>query len=191
MAKKEQGVDRYSAIAMFLHWLTVLLVIAAFTLGLGGSEQRVYAAANDTQRHIHETLGLTIFFLTLIRLVWRWLDTQPALPSLPRLMVVGARLVQYALYLLLFITPITAVLGAWYQAHPVDLVFGINIGPWIGPDHALGDSIVHIHRLLGDAVIWVAGAHALAAIYHHYLRKEAVLVSMLPQSVAAWFGQVK
>ena len=33
---------------------------------------------------------------------------------------------------------------------------------------------------LGDAVLWLAGGHALAGLYHHYFRRDNVLVSMLP-----------
>ncbi|MEJ2359934.1 MAG: cytochrome b/b6 domain-containing protein [Gammaproteobacteria bacterium] len=182
----QQTVTRYSRVAIFFHWLTVILVILAFILGPGGSEERIYAAANDTQRHIHETLGMTIFILMFLRLAWRWMDKQPVLPPLPPLMVLGARLVQYVLYLLLFVTPLTAITGAWLQGHAVDLVFGINIGPWIGPSHHLGSTIAEVHGVLGDTIIWLAGFHALAAIFHHVMRKEDILVSMLPQVFVAW-----
>lgn len=176
---------------MFLHWLTVVLVLAAFILGPGGSEERIYSAANAAQRHLHETLGLTIFFLSFIRLGWRWIDTQPALPALPPFMVLAARLVQYALYLLLFLLPISAVVGAWLEGHPVDLLFGINIGPWLAQNHALGSKIAHLHGFLGDTIIWVSGAHALAAIYHHAVRKDDILESMLPRRLAAWIPRMK
>lgn len=181
----QQQISRYSGVAMFLHWLTVLLVIAAFILGPGGGEERVYAAARDTQRHLHETLGLTVFFLTVIRLLWRWRDRQPELPSLPRQMALAARAVQYTLYILLFLVPVTAILGAWLEGHPISLVLGIEIGPWFGPAHELGVDIAHVHGFLGDTIIWLAGFHALAGIYHQLVRKDEVLTSMLPRMFAA------
>lgn len=189
MQNQEQSAHRYGSIAMLLHWLTVVLVVIAFILGPGGSEQHIYAAAMDSQRHLHETIGLSVFFLTLIRLGWRWLDTQPQLPPLPPMMVLAARFVQYVLYILLLITPMTAITGAWLEGHPVDLLFGINIGPWFGPAHALGDTIAEIHGFLGDTILWLSGAHALAALFHQFVRKDDILVSMLPDSLAAWLGQ--
>lgn len=189
MVEQEQKVERYSTVAMFLHWLTVVLVIAAFILGPGDTEKQIYSSALATQRHLHETLGLTIFFLTLIRLAWRWIVCQPELPVLPPIMVFAARLVQYALYLILFFAPITAVLGAWLEGHPVDLIFGVNIGPWLSANHELGSKIAHVHVFLGESIMWVAGAHALAAIFHHAVRKDDILVSMLPRRVASWLGR--
>jgi len=38
-----------------------------------------------------------------------------------------------------------------------------------------------VHEFLGNAIMWLAGLHAVAAIYHHLILKEGVLKSMLPQ----------
>lgn len=184
----QQEESRYSGIAMVFHWLTVLLVLVAFILGPGGSEQRVYAAAGDAQRMLHETVGMTVFALTLLRLVWRWWDTQPEPPELPPSMALAARLVQVTLYMLLFAVPITAISGAWLEGHAVTLVLGIKFGPWLAPAHSLGHSIAHVHKFLGDAIIWLAGLHALAAIYHHLIRKDGILISMLPRAIGAWLA---
>ena len=47
--------------------------------------------------------------------------------------------------------------------------------------HDMGARIAEIHTWLGDAILWVAGLHALAAIYHHAVIRDGVLVSMLPR----------
>jgi len=59
----------------------------------------------------------------------------------------------------------------------------------LGLSHDLGVTIAEIHTLLGDAILWVAGLHAAAGIYHHVVLKDGVLVSMIP----SWFplGQPK
>jgi cytochrome b561 len=41
-----------------------------------------------------------------------------------------------------------------------------------------------LHTSLGDAILWLAGFHALAALFHHFVLKDSVLVSMLPRSIA-------
>ena len=52
---------RYGAVAQALHWLTAILVVAAYFMGLGGSEERVYSSAADFTRQTHETLGVAVF----------------------------------------------------------------------------------------------------------------------------------
>ena len=76
-AKSASEPRRYGAVAQSLHWATALLVLVAFIYGPGGSEARVYAAARDFDRHLHETLGSTVFVIAVVRLLWRQFDHRP------------------------------------------------------------------------------------------------------------------
>ena len=51
--------------------------------------------------------------------------------------------------------------------------------------HALGNTFAELHGWLGDAILWLAGLHATAAIYHHQILRDGVLASMLPLDAAA------
>jgi cytochrome b561 len=174
---------RYSTVAQTFHWLTAIVVLIAFIYGPGGSEERVYSVARNFDRQLHETLGLTIFALVLLRLLWRLFDTRPAADAVPRWMDMASKAVQGALYLLLFSVPMTAIAGAWLEGHPLTLLAGIEIAPRLALSHDLGATVAEIHTWLGDAILWVAGLHAAAALYHHFMRKDGVLVAMLPR----WF----
>lgn len=175
---------RYGTVAQALHWATALLVLVAFIYGPGGSEQRVYAPAADFDRQLHETLGSSVFLLVVLRVLWRTFDTRPDPAQLSRWMGISAKVAHGALYVLLFALPITAVTGAWLEGHPVTLLAGVRIPPPLGLSHAAGANIARLHTWLGDAILWLAGLHALAAIYHHIVLKDGVLVSMLPRRLA-------
>lgn len=170
---------RYGGVAQAFHWLTAILVLVAFIYGPGGSEQRVYSPARDFDRQLHETLGLCVLILSVLRLAWRAVDSQPDPEPVPRWMGVTAKAVQGLLYLLLFVVPLTAITGAWLEGHPLTWLGG-EIGPWIGRSHDLGATITEVHGWLGDVILWVAGLHAVAALYHHFVLKDGVLRSMLP-----------
>ena len=172
--------QRYGAVAQAFHWLTAALVLAAFLYGPGGSEQRVYSAARDFDRQLHETLGVTVLAVVLLRLLWRAFDTHPDPPDVPRWMGVASKAVQALLYALLLALPVTAVTGAWLEGHPLTLLAGVRIAPALAESHDLGRTIASVHGWLGDAVMWVAGLHAAAALYHHFVRRDGVLRSMLP-----------
>jgi len=56
----------------------------------------------------------------------------------------------------------------------------LQIAPQLALSHDTGTTIATLHTWLGDAILWVAGFHAIAAIYHHLFLKDDVLSSMLP-----------
>ncbi len=174
---------RYGVVAQFFHWATAILVLVAFFYGPGGSEQRIYSPARDFDRQLHETLGLCVFALVVMRILWRIVDTRPDPPQVPRWMDVAARAVHWSLYLLLFALPFSAISGAWLEGHPLTLLVGVKIPSLIGISHDLGVTIARIHTWLGDAILWLAGSHALAALYHHVVLKDGVLASILPRWV--------
>ncbi|WLI91619.1 cytochrome b [Massilia sp. R2A-15] len=173
--------ERYGAMAQTFHWLTAILVLAAFILGPGGDELRVYQPGRDAGRQLHETLGLCVFVLALLRMVWRAVAPRPQPVPVAKWMGVAAALVQYALYVLLFALPLTAIAGAWLEGHPLTLLGGLQIAPPFAPSHGIGEVLAETHGWLGDAIMWLAGLHAGAALYHHFIAGDGVLVSMLPR----------
>jgi cytochrome b561 len=173
--------NRYGTAAQAFHWVTAIVVLVAFIYGPGGSETRVYSSARDFDRQLHETLGLTVFVLVLLRLAWRTIDERPDPPQIPRWMDLASKIVQGLLYALLVALPVTAVTGAWLEGHPLTLLGGYEIGPWLAKNHDPGARLASLHGWLGDTIMWLAGIHAAAAIFHHLVLRDGVLVSMLPR----------
>ncbi len=176
---------RYGNVAMALYWATAILVLIAFIYGPGGSEERVYSTARDFDHQLHETLGITVFAIVLFRVAWRWMDEQPDPLQVPRWMGIASKVVQGALYFLLFAIPFTSITGAWLEGHPLTFLGGIEIPALLGASHDVGAKFALVHRYLGDTILWLAGFHALAAIYHHVFLKDGVLESMLPRAIGA------
>ncbi len=175
---------RYGRAAMAIHWVTALLVIVGFAVGPGGSEQRVYAAANDTNRAIHEALGLAVLALTAARLAWRAFTPPPPLESAALWMLRLSKLMQGLLYALLLAVPVTAIAGAWLEGHALTLGILGNVAPPVAENHALGETLAKVHGYLGDAIVWLAGFHAAAALFHHFVLRDGVLAAMLPAGLA-------
>jgi cytochrome b561 len=173
-------VERYSATAQVLHWLTALLVVAAYIVSVGGSETHVYSSVNDFSRGLHELLGMGVFAVTLARVCWRTIFPPPESPKMPAWMELGARFGHWALYALLVVVPLTAILGAWLEGHALTPLAVGNIQPWLPQSRQLGLVLANLHGWLGNVLIWLAGLHAAAALYHHFWRRDTVLLSMLP-----------
>jgi cytochrome b561 len=104
---------------------------------------------------------------------------------MPAWMLFAARLVHWLLYALLAAVPLTAIVGAWYEGHPVTFLGFGELDPLLAPAHDFGRSLTEFHTLLGNAIIWLAGFHAAAALFHHFILRDRVLLSMLP------FGRIQ
>src|SRR3954469_19218167 len=86
--------SRYGGVAQALHWIMAIVVLVAFIYGPGGREERVYSAARDFDRQLHEALGLAVFVLAFARLAWRALSRRPDPTMVPRWMDLASKLVQ-------------------------------------------------------------------------------------------------
>lgn len=179
-------VRRYDPLSRALHWLTAIAVTIAFILGPGGFGRLMRQGVDPATRSDivwHETLGLLVFGLTLLRLVW--LAFRPAAPvfSMAPWMHRLAQLVHLGLWGLLLAVPVTALLTLGSEGHPLTLLGGLRV------DHMplIADSALahladwgEVHEFLGDAIMWLAGLHAAASIFHHVVLKDGVLTAMLP-----------
>ncbi len=171
---------RHGAVTQAFHWVTAVLVGAAYLLGQGGPEWRVYSPERASTLAWHETVGILVFAVVLARCLWRLVDRRPQEPPIAAWMAWSSRAVHALLYALLIAIPATAIVGAYLEGHPVTFLGLGALGP-VGPlAQSLGQSITSLHTSLGSFIVWVAGAHAAAALFHHFVMRDRVLVSMLP-----------
>jgi cytochrome b561 len=114
---------RYGGIAQLLHWLTAAVVLAAFVLEPEEAEEaeQLGSAAVGLVQQTHQTLGLVVRVLTVLRLLWSALDLRPAPAAMPRWMLLASKALQGLLYLLLLAVPSSAVVGTWLEGHAVAL----------------------------------------------------------------------
>jgi cytochrome b561 len=167
---------RPGAGARALHWLTAILVVAAYVVSKG-DRYSLYSSDAGGIRRVHETLGTLVFVVVVAQLLWRLINIAPAKQPMPRWAALLATLVRLLLYTLLIAVPATAVLGTWLMGLPMTLV-GLDVPSQIARAHELGQQIMKVHTVLGDSILWVAGGHAAAALFHHFVLRDNVLRSM-------------
>jgi cytochrome b561 len=74
--------------------------------------------------------------------------------------------------------PLTAILGSWLEGHLVTVLGIADVGSWTTQASSMGQVIVELRTTLGN-VVWIAGVHAAAASFHHFVPRDRVLLSML------------
>lgn len=182
----QQTSERYDALSRAFHWLTAIVVTIAFILGPGGFGRLMRQGIDPATRSDivwHESLGVLVLVLTLLRLLWVALRPAPPQFEMARGLQRLASAMHVALWALLLALPVTALLALGSEAHPLTL-----LGGWrVDRIPLIAESAIarladwgEVHGFLGDAVMWLAGLHAAAAIFHHAVLKDGVLSSMLP-----------
>lgn len=184
MAQADNG--QYDTLSKVFHWATAIAVLIAFVLGPGGFGRLVHNGVDPGTRIDivwHESLGIAVFVLTFLRLVW--VAVRPPAPkhSMTPQMHLASKLAHVGLWALLLALPLTALLSLGSERNPLTLLGGVRVSemPWIASS-VLADLTDwgNVHGFIGDAIMWLAGAHAFAALYHHFKVKDNVLRSMLP-----------
>ncbi len=125
---------------------------------------------------------MAVLVLLVVRILWRLFDRAPEEPPMPKWMELSSKLTHAGLYFLLLAVPLTAIVGAWLEGHPVTLIGLGEIGPLSYREIIRSARrSTEIHTLLGDLIIWLAGLHAAAALFHHFVMRDGVFLSMLPR----------
>lgn len=165
----------------FLHWLTLLLIAAIFLLAVSfGLASSRHQEAILVQ--FHRSLGVTLWVVTVSRLVWRQFARFPDWPAgMSRAMQRAAHGSEYGLYALLLIQPILGLIQTNAYGDRVNLFLLGYLPALIDPDRAFARQVLVVHQAVGFLLFLLIGLHAAAALYHHFWRRDDTLVAMLPQ----------
>lgn len=173
-------VIRYTATAITLHWLTALLVLVTFPLGVYMHELQLSPFKLQLLSY-HKWIGVTIFLLTLWRLAWRVGHIPPPLPeTIPLWQQRAAQGLHYLLYALLLIIPLSGWLMSSAKGVPVVYLGLVQLPDLVGKDKALGDLLHEVHEALNFGLLALVGMHVAAALKHHFIDMDATLLRMLP-----------
>jgi cytochrome b561 len=172
--------DRFGALAQAFHWVTFLLLLGSFGIGLtmvdmplGPRKLQVFSW--------HKWVGVTVFLITVLRLGWRLLNPPSPYPkSMPDWQRRAARLSHAGLYTVLLVMPVSG----WVMSSALGLstvYLGlVPLPDLVAPDRALGETLISVHAVLGVALAMLFAVHVSAAIYHHIVLRDDVALRMLP-----------
>jgi cytochrome b561 len=176
---KDKIATRYDGLTIVLHWTTAGLVVVLYALA-----QTWGFLPKGTLRFalvsLHVSLGLVLTAVLTVRIFWRLGFGRQLKPATTGMVEAAAKAVQYLLYSMLTAQTLLGWGFLWALATPLAL-FGLFVIPApIAFTHAQGQMIELLHHWIATLIILAAGGHALAALFHHYALRDAVLARMLP-----------
>ena len=175
---------RYSMITKMFHWLTALLIFVIIPLGVVAN-QLPYDTSEQLARKatvfsLHKTLGVTVFFVALLRILWALPQTKPG-PLHPerKIETFLAEVVHWVLYISLVAVPLTGWIehAASSGFAPIWWPYGQNL-PLIPKSESLAGVFAGLHWIFGKLMVASILLHIAGALKHHIIDKDVTLVRM-------------
>lgn len=169
--------ERYSRGAIAFHWIIAALIVFNLWLGLAHD-----SLPRDWKvMPVHKATGITILALTLARIAWRFARPAPALPTTLSTWERGAAHVShFLLYAFMLVMPFSGwAMVSGPKRRPLQWFGQFDI-PYLPVSPGVADIGHEVHEILGWGFVALIALHVVAALRHHFLLRDTVLVRMLP-----------
>lgn len=172
-------VSRYHGVSIFMHWLMAVLVIGLFGVGFWMVDLTYYSAWYKTAPHYHKSVGILLAMLLVIRVLVLVKHRKPApLVTHPRIVQQASKITHGLLYLLLVLIVMTGYLISTADNRGIE-VFNWFIVPGFGEFFdQQADRAGLLHQWFAYGLIALVVLHALGALKHHFIDKDATLRRM-------------
>jgi len=172
--------QQYDSKTIFLHWLSAFCIFLLWSLGQG-IDLVPSGFYKINVRSFHICIGALFFFVMMYRFYWR-MQVKNQSDNLIRtsmsLTEKYKRSFHYLLYLLVILTLLLGLIAVWYRGVNMFNLFKI---PGVDVNNKfLRRLLVTIHAYLANGLMIAAGLHLAVALWHHFVKKDMVLIKMLP-----------
>ena len=172
--------SHYTGVAIGLHWIIAVLVIAQIGLVMAGDA----AQGSDARlfRDTHKAVGISLLVLTVLRIVWRFMNPPPPMPeAMKRWEKTLASATHWLFYAVLLILPLSGWLASSAAGRDISW-FGLFNWPLlpIGGGREAAGQFMDVHRIVVKGLYVLAILHVGAALKHQFVDRDGVLGRMLP-----------
>ena len=176
---RDEPPARYTLTAITLHWVSAVLVFTLLAIGWTmvdlprGPGRSFYFA-------LHKSFGLTVFTLTIFRIVWRFFHQPPRYPeSMAYWRITIARSAHLLLYILLCLQPVSGYLSSSFSGYKTK-IFGIALPHWGWQDPPLNEFFTEIHVMSSVLFMILLGTHLMGILSHVFERRDRIFRRILP-----------
>ncbi|WP_114690003.1 cytochrome b [Polynucleobacter necessarius] len=169
---------RYTSVAILLHWVMALLIFVTWSIAIAVDDMPL-SPTRITGLSWHKWFGVTIFFLVVLRLLWRATHPAPALNlAMPVWQERIMQLTHIAMYLLMAVMPVVGWLMSSAKGYTVNYFGLFELPDLVGKDKALGHQLKEVHEFLANGLMALVELHILAALKHQFIDKDGLLSRM-------------
>src|ERR1700730_4736638 len=183
-AAAPSAVRRYTPVAMSLHWIMAMLILFVGILGLLLDDWP--KATKLFWINIHAQIGMLILVLLVARIWWRRTHAPPELPpEASEISRPESHPAHLLIYVLMLVPPLVGIVAFVWHARVFDFgLFAIDFG--VKSNGPVYHQAEDIHLWLTYGLFALVAGHGAAALWHHFISRDTVLLRMLPARFSAY-----
>lgn len=171
--------SEWGILSIAMHWVVAVVVFGLFGVGLYMVELDYYDSMYKTAPFVHKSIGVLLFLVMILRVVWRFVSPPPvALSSHQKWEVKLAHIVHIGLYCLLFVIMASGYLISTADGRPVSVFGWFEVPSVISGIDNQEDIAGEVHEILAYVLIGLVGVHAIGALKHHFIDKDLTVLRM-------------
>ena len=164
-----------------LHWLMAALIFVALPLGVWASLLPSGDGVRVEILFFHKSIGVTVFGLIALRIVWRLIVGAPAYAEpLGKVIRVASRAGHLALYALMIAMPVSGYLGSTAGGRAVSWFGLLELPRLVAKDRSLAVAASWAHLVFAWMLAFVLATHLSAVVWHAMIKRDSVLTRMWP-----------
>ena len=180
----QQRADRYTSVAVWLHWLIALFLFGQIAFGWFLETIPRGTPLRGPYVNIHKSTGIILGLLILIRLAWRLTHRPPDYPSfLAQWERVASKLTQFLLYTCMLVMPLSGYIASNFSKYGVKFFNSIPLPPWGPEDKTIYAAFNTTHVVTSYLLVALIVLHLLGAL-RHALRRDGIVARM-------WLGSTR
>ena len=175
--KLTNDTNSYGLFARLFHWITFIILLFQLPLGIY-LDNLEFSEFKLSIENFHIIIGMTIFYITLLRLLWKSVNTKPLNNiSMSKIQIISSRVVHSLFYITLLVITISGISKLLLSGEEVNFIIMKASIDYYNFD--LADKFYAIHALSAYFLLILFSIHLSAVIYHHAFQKDKILRKML------------
>lgn len=191
-----EGAVSWSPLSKLFHWLMAFCMLGTaalmyYMVNIGNLEDPVLRAEYSFLLKQHKSIGLIILFLVLLRFIWNRVTPRPPLPAgITRTQHLASKTSHHFLYLAMLVVPLLGWMASMTYGGRT-FFFGLfELPVWLPKNMDWAYVLQPAHIWAAWIMFGVVALHAAAALWHHFVRRDATLIQMLPKPARKVSGEI-
>lgn len=171
-------------VSILLHWSSAITTLFLFGLGVYLTSYGYYSPNYLETAHLHYALGIILFAVVVLRLVWRLSSKTPVSLSKKLPVKISVKLIKFLLYTFLLAILVSGYFICTAEGQSIAVFNLVQIPSFILLDTPQLNAAGLTHKYLAWVLFGLVIIHAGAALVHHFRGDKTFMRMVRPQKAS-------